>query len=144
MSLPTIRPLRTNDELNELIKLANADEHLVVDASHLVQKDGQTIGYLSLGKSVMVNVWMDTKKVTASDSLHILNSMEAMLADKGASHYLMPCTPTSPYAKVMDKLGFKSLGDCIMHVKALFVAQKPQTASEPLPFPKPEPEAVSQ
>jgi hypothetical protein len=117
--LPLLRPLNTPEQLALLQEVAAQDNHTVVGATHLVWKDGQIAGYGSLGGIPVLNVWLDSRKVHARESLVLLNAAEAILANAGVRGVLMPCAENSPFKPYMQKLGYAELGETVMHIKQI-------------------------
>ena len=68
MPLPTIRPIRTQAELDAVQKLANADGHALFNPTHLIQKEGEITGAFSIGKNPFMMVWTHSEKTKASDA----------------------------------------------------------------------------
>ena len=112
-------PLRDGSRLKELSEAAAADNHVVLGPTHLVVRGDKIVGYGSLGGLVTLHVWLDSKSVHAGDSVRMLETAEALLADKGAGAVLMPCAENSPFAPHMERLGFKKLGATVLWIKAI-------------------------
>ena len=117
--LPIVRPIRDAAELEELRQAAEADDHRVIGATHIVRKHGRVVGYGSLGGFPVLNCWLDSVRVNARDTLHVLSVAEALLASAGHSHVLLPCDPGSPLKPYVERLGFVPVGQCVMHIKQL-------------------------
>lgn len=117
--LPVVRPLRDAGELSELLALAAADQHRVLGATHIARKGGRIVGYGSLGGLPVLNCWLDSVRVNARDTVHVLSVAEALLAAAGHTHVLLPCDPRSPLKPYLERLGFEPLGQCVMHMKPL-------------------------
>lgn len=106
-------------EVVELLKLAEADKHVVIAPTHLVRnEDNAIVGYLSI-KLPWISIWMDSRKNSARDSLEVQKLLESHLTMMGVTEYLMPCAETSPYFKHMEKLGFTRLGAQVVFRKEL-------------------------
>ena len=106
---PQIRKMVEAD-LDPLVKLANFDGHIVIAPTHIVEKDHQIIGYVSLGVLPTVLVWMDQHRAMVRDSMAVANFFETRVADAGASHVVLPCTENSPYRPYLESVGYVSLG----------------------------------
>lgn len=115
---PLIRPCRQGD-LAALDAAAKADNHIVVAPTHLVLKDNQIAGYVSLGAIPMVLVWMDTKQAKVRDSICLLNFIENMAVNGGAKHLSLPCVTSSPFRPFMERVGFVSCGQHDLLIKPL-------------------------
>ena len=135
MPLPTIRPIRTQAELDAVQKLANADGHALFNPTHLIQKEGEITGAFSIGKNPFMMAWTHSEKTKASDSLHLLNGLETILAHAGLDHYMMPCTEDSPYFNHMEKMGYQRMGTFTLFVKPLAVPIKAPAENSSIPFP---------
>lgn len=99
-------PIRTESELKELAVLAAADNHIVMGATHLMRRDGKTVGYLSLGGIATVQAWFDSKELGASDSIRMIEQAEAVLRNCQKGQYLVAVAEDSPFAPQMKRLGF--------------------------------------
>jgi len=105
-----IVPITAPEQVQELVQAAAADHHIVIAPSHLAMKEGEVVGYASIGSIPLFNVWLDSRKVQALDSLRLLKNAEAMARQMGVRQYLMPCAHTSPFHPHMERLGFTRLG----------------------------------
>jgi len=114
-----LRAIRTADEFQRLKDAAAADNHRIVLATHLIQKDGEIVGYGSVNGAPLVNVWLDSRKVEALESVRLLRRLTDGLSFTGARNVLMPCGENSPFYPVMEKLGFERLGSTTLHLKGL-------------------------
>jgi hypothetical protein len=103
--------------LGALRSAASADQHTVLAPTHLVIKGDEIVGYGSLGGLPTLHLWLDSHKVHAADSLRLLETAEALLADKNVRQVLVPCSEQSPFAQHMERLGFKKLGTTTLFTK---------------------------
>lgn len=85
--------------------LAKSDGHELVLPSHLVLKNTEVIGSLSLGRVPLALVWLHTKKATVRDTLNTLNFMENAMAQV-APTWCIPCPSTSPLFAYVEKGGY--------------------------------------
>lgn len=112
-----IVPLRDPERLPALAAAAARDQHVAIAPTHLIERAGQIVGYASLGGAPLLNVWMDSQHCRAGDSVRMLETAEALLADKGVQLYLMACAEESPFAPHMERLGFRKLGKTVLWAK---------------------------
>jgi hypothetical protein len=113
-----IRPCR-QENIAELVKLAEVDNHLVIAPTHILEKNGQLVGYISLGGVPTALVWTDTKLVKARDSACLLNFMENTVAASGSQFMALPCTTQSPYRPFIERLGYLNCGQHDLLIKKL-------------------------
>jgi len=111
-----IRQVRMG-EVDGLRERAAEDDHVVLAPTHVVEKDGKIVGYLSIGAIPIVNVWMDSKQLGPRDSVAVLGQLDAVMDYAGQPTYFMPCDPSSPFHPVMEKLGFGSLMETEIFVR---------------------------
>ncbi len=104
-------------ELPELRERAAQDDHVALWPTHVVEKDGEIVGYLSIGAIPIVNVWMDSRQLGPRDSLSVLGQLDAVMDYAGQPTYFMPCDAASPFHPVMEKLGFGSLMETEIFVR---------------------------
>jgi hypothetical protein len=109
MSL-TLHRITSPDQKQAVTEAAHADNHAVLAPTHAVMRDGAVIGYVSILALPVVHVWMDSQKAGVRDSLAMLSQAEAILRDRGAGYYVMPCQETSPFFPLLPKAGFTDLG----------------------------------
>lgn len=107
----------TVDRMPSLVAAAAADDHCVLYPTEVFEKNGEIVGYVSVFGMPIVNVWLDSKKVTARDSLYLLGRMNQGIKAKGIGSYVMPCAEISPFYPKMDKLGFSKLGSTTLFYK---------------------------
>lgn len=93
---------------------AEADGHEMVAPSHVMLKDGQIVGAMSIGMVPLVLPWFDTKKCTARDSLYFINQGENLLAElmpaNGQDLICVPFAEGSPFAAHIEGLEFVNAG----------------------------------
>ena len=77
------------------------------------------IGYGSVGSVAMLNVWIDSRKGTARDSLYLLREAEGMMAGLGAKIICLPVAQTSPFLPHVERLGYTPLGWASYNLKRL-------------------------
>lgn len=111
-----IRRIEPN-ELQELRERAAQDDHVVLAPTHVVEKEGEIVGYLSIGAIPIVNVWMDSQRLGPRDSVAVLGQLDAVMDYAGQPTYFMPCDPSSPFHPVMEKLGFDPLMETQLFVR---------------------------
>lgn len=116
-----IKPGCTPDEYIDLCRLAKLDNHGVIVPTHLIQKDGATIGYYSIGipgKPVVMG-WMSTKELAARESFSLLNRVENHVAMNGGNGLILPIPLSSPFHPVMKSMGYVNAGTYDFFVKDL-------------------------
>ena len=98
-----IRPIASEEERLQVYEEAqkDGDRHPLMP-SHVVTKGNDIVGAFCLF-SPTVYWWMHTKKVKGRESLSILQSMSALLANEGVSKFVLPCEPESPYYPFLSK-----------------------------------------
>ena len=102
MNTIQIRPCRKED-VEPLQKAAAADNHGVWFPSHILEKDGEIVGYFSAAVPVVLS-WQDSKKMNAADSLKELGFIEGVLSQ--FPFICIPCDPDSPYMTFLPKNGY--------------------------------------
>lgn len=110
-----LSPLQDLDELRQLEDHAAEDNHIVIGASHVFRKEGEIVGYCSVGHTI--HWWMHTAKCGARDSISAITQMEAILRDRGIQEYHMLCATESPYTQYLEKIGFEKLGTTTVYRK---------------------------
>lgn len=105
----TIRAIRglPDDLLKKLIAEAAEDNHYVHSATHVMFKNREIAGYLSVAAIPTIMGWFSTKKLKARDSLNIMTAVENQLIVGGATSVMTPMPKTSPFHPHMEALGFE-------------------------------------
>lgn len=106
----SLHPIRNSQQEIAVEQAAAADSHALLAPTHAVKKDGKVIGYVSILAMPVVHVWMDREAATVRDSLAMLAQTEAIVRDRGAHQYYMPCQENSPYFPLLEKVGMTDLG----------------------------------
>ena len=115
---PIVRPVMSQADLENLQLAAAADNHPLLYPSHIAEKDGQIIGYGGIVPNVaMVNVWIDSRKAQARDSVYCLNVVENLAFATGAKRIVMPCSEQSPFFPYMERFGYRRLGVSSVNLK---------------------------
>lgn len=84
---------------------AQEDGHAVLAPTHVLEKDGKIVGFLSVAAIPTVFMWMHTKETNMRDSLCVQNFLDNLVAQHNVA-YMMPCKQDSPFYEHMEKLGF--------------------------------------
>jgi len=107
--LATIRAIKgiPDDLLKKLIAEAADDKHVVHSATHIIFKNREIAGYLSVAAIPTVMGWFSTKKLKARDSLNIITAVENQLVVGGAASVMTPMPETSPFHPHMEALGYE-------------------------------------
>lgn len=109
-----LRPLRGRD-LEELARLAQADNHELIAPSHVFIKDGEMIGCASMATVPLVLPWFHTARCQAADSLYMINQMENLMANllplNGGDLVCVPFVKGSPFEPYIERLGYVNAGE---------------------------------
>lgn len=92
-----------------LEKLAKADDHAILLPTHVVERDHQMIGYLSMANIPMVIVWMDSVRANIRDSIAAMNFWENSVSDRGGPAVIVPCNDKSPFRPYIEQVGYKDM-----------------------------------
>jgi len=110
MSLvPTLRQIRSKEEQEAILKVAREDNDGVMFPSHVVLKNGEVAGAVSLGAIPFVCLWHSSKLLGPKDSLILKSIYDAVMEQKGTPQYFIACNKASPYLGHMDQLGYSPI-----------------------------------
>lgn len=112
-----VLPITSSEDLQDVYDAAASDEDGVLNPTHMVLKNGEIVGAISI-QVFCGSWWMHSKKTKGRESLTVFQVMDSLLADRKIFKYLIPCKDTSPYYKLMEKIGFrKILGNWGLFIK---------------------------
>ena len=103
-----ILPIDDAETLRKVTEAAHADGDVILWPSHYAIKDGEIVGAFAL-ETPTANWWLHREKVKIRDSLQMLNTMDALYADRGRKAYIMPTVKTTPYWNILERAGFTKL-----------------------------------
>ena len=101
-------PIVTEEMREMVFEKARQNNEGLLDPTHAVFKKGEIIGVVSVQVHCS-SWWMDTRKANIRDSISVFQCLDSLLLDRGILKYLMPCLDTSPYFKLMERVGFRKL-----------------------------------
>lgn len=104
-----LQPLVSQARLVELQMAAAADEHIVIAPTHIMERNGEIIGYLSLGAMPVVQAWFHSQKCRALDSVRMIRAGEQVFREIGVKQYCVGVSEHSPFAPHMGRLGYTRL-----------------------------------
>ena len=117
---PVIRPLTTPEDFAKLTDVAAKDNHGVYYPSHIVEKAGEIIGYLSVCKIPLVELWAHTEKAKPLDSMIMVNAGENLVRMLGQEHVFTTIGSNSNFRPVVERhLGYSKIYDTTVFVKKL-------------------------
>jgi hypothetical protein len=116
--MPRIRPIRQED-FETLQKVCEADNHTVVFPTHVVEKDGKIVGYVSYLSVPLVLSWCHSKDVKVRDMLTIGNIVENLLLNANINRVGLLIQETSPVFPYYPKAGYTSFGQNHLFIKNL-------------------------
>lgn len=115
--------VRSQEEMDQLIAKAKEDNHGVFIPTHPLRKDGELVGYFSIGHpgAILVFAWLSTKELGARDSFSLINAVEGMVAGPPIASGMIcwPIPENSPFFPLMEKLGYKDAGSYHFFIKNL-------------------------
>ena len=103
-------PIASAEEYRAAVAAAAADQHELYAPTHTFQRDGEIVGAVSLASCVLAMPWFHTAKMGRRESFSVINAMQNTLRMQKVGHVCIPVGPQSPFNKVMQPLGFTSLG----------------------------------
>lgn len=97
------------DDLDILVKMAKADDHVVLYPTHVVERDNQMLGYISIANVPTVLLWLDTTRAVIRDSHAVMNFYENSISDRGGQAVIVPCNDKSPFRPFIEQVGYHNL-----------------------------------
>ena len=108
----------TNESWKELDSLAKASDHQLWAPTHVVRKEGEVVGGISIGGVPLVNVFYGSK-IRANDTFVVQSQVEEVIKANGWNDYLVSLSPDSPMYKHASKWGLIELGSTFLHYKKI-------------------------
>jgi len=103
----------------DLVAQAQADNHCVLNPTHVMMRAGKIVGYLSLNGLPIVHCWFDSKAVHVLDSLKMIEHGQTVFREHGVRDYTVACAEHSPFTPHLERMGFTKLGTTVLWRKTL-------------------------
>ena len=107
MSVPTARKIKSQEELEQVLKAAREDKHNMPTPTHVIEKDGKIVGCWGLGNIPLVSVWHKEGSLGPKESLNLNSTFKSIMDDRGHGVFLIACNEDSPYMPFMEKVGYE-------------------------------------
>lgn len=116
-----VKKITREEELEAIHAVAKEDAHGVFAPTHIIVRENECLGHISLGSVPLVLCHFSLKKMEALDSFLVGNIIENLLANSGAKNMCMPIHESSPFHPFMTnkKLGYQNFGKMSFFVKEL-------------------------
>lgn len=114
-----LRPIRCQGDISNIIAAAGKDHHDVIAPTHVIEKNKEIVGYVSIAGLPMTICHFSTEGMQAEDSFAVINTMECILQNSGAKGVIAPIGKDSPFHKVLmnTKVGYRFLANVDLFVK---------------------------
>lgn len=106
---PTIRRVEFKDDVRAIQSAMEGQDQLLVTPTHILHKGGDVVGYWSIGAVPLVLAWHHND-LTASDSYHLVNTLQTVCNDRGHSNHLLGLSKHSPYVEYISRVGYQAFG----------------------------------
>lgn len=105
------RRFKDEAELKAAFEAAKAENHGVFCPTHPLRKDGEIVGYLSIGSPgyPLTFAWLG-EAIPPRESFSVINRAENHVAMAGAQGICWPIPKTSPFYPLMEAMGYKNGG----------------------------------
>jgi hypothetical protein len=110
---PRLQRVTNDSQFNEAVSAAAKDGHGLVGLTHTVVKGGEVVGAFNIGGLPLVSMWL-SEAVSPRESFHLINAVENVCAGQGVKQGLVAVSPDSPFAPVMERLGYENMGTCVL------------------------------
>lgn len=114
-----IIPITTAKEVANVVAAAAEDNHFVLYPSHAVVKHGEIVGYGSICTIPTAHIWLDTKKVTALDSIRLHRELDDLVRREGHGSLVTLCAESSPFYPHMRHFGYCKIAPMTLFLKNL-------------------------
>jgi hypothetical protein len=109
MSKTIIRPPREKEKFDELLARAAEDKAFVYYPTHIIEKDGEVIGFFSIGANPVILAHFDRQKCSAKDTIKAIEIGENFMRALGHKNYTLLCETESPFYPLLEKMGYKNI-----------------------------------
>jgi hypothetical protein len=118
VAFPEVRLIQNEVEGAAVAAAAEADGTVCLAPSHLIERDGKIVGYVGMDSVPLFRVWLG-KDVRRRESFSILNVIENLYRARGVRLVATLLMPGSPFGPMMPRMGYKALGETVLHLKHL-------------------------
>ena len=116
---PTLRPIRSKEEHEALVKEAADDDHRVICPSHIIHQNGQIAGYVGLNSLPVWQGWFHTKRIKGRDSMILFSQCDNFFRMQGVRVAGFFVQKNSPFYDLCGHMGYEQLDEGKLMVKAL-------------------------
>lgn len=106
MSIPVVKKIHTQEDQKLVIDTIREDGKTFAFPTHVVIKNKEVVGALSLNAIPLAAIWTRSDAIKAKDSYILNHTLSAIANDRGMERYLIGCDESSPYFKYLDKFGY--------------------------------------
>lgn len=107
------------EEMADLQAASESDNHGLVYPTHIIRKNEEILGSVSMGAGPLVFWWMDSKKAKALDSVRAIKRIEDEYRSYGFKRAFVLCDEESNYFPHMEKMGNHFLLKSNIYVREL-------------------------
>lgn len=108
----TLRPIQP-EEVARAEQATAAGGHSCLNPTHLMERDGQVVGYASVGAITFLTGWI-AKEIPQPEAAQLLGAVEAQCPP---GLVVMPCTADCRFVHDMKKLGWQRGSKTRLHFK---------------------------
>jgi hypothetical protein len=113
-----VKPIITKAALDAVQAAAAEDSHTLLCPTHIVFRDGEIIGSMSVIAIPLVNIWAHSQKSNVRNTVEIINAARNIGRQKNNGLPVVTiCAPISPISPLMPKLGFTKYGDTTIYLE---------------------------
>ena len=114
--VPRIRPA-TPEDVERIARAASADGCGSLFPTHSIDKQGECVGFLSLGVVPMVGLWVHSTKFHPRDTLNMVAFIDDAMNARGLGTYAIPLHKGSKFSQYLEPLGCIRGGEFEMFYK---------------------------
>lgn len=107
-----VRPYRAQEDDLALKAAAKADAHAPLNPTHVIERDGEIVGYFGVNSLPLYRLWFHSEKMKATDSTRLLFMIENHFRMAGVGVVGTVINTTSPFYPVASRGGYlECIGD---------------------------------
>lgn len=114
-----LRTISSPEEVHAVTQAAHAAGNSCIAPTHIIERDGQAVGYASLAAVPILTGWLHEEHISQPEGHRIIAELEAEARRQGLPFLCFPCTDDCRFKPDMTALGYRKSKTVTFYLKPL-------------------------